>query len=258
MQDCTTHQSRFTAYLDRELPPLERDRLEAHLAACPACAREWRLFTLTLDQVAALRHDQPPSDLLPGIRARLARPTLWQRLRDLVRHPDFSLSLPAATATVVAAMAVGLFLKMGLQPQLPHQPAPSVPGPVAAHRPAPIAVADSGLAAMSHQDGAFFSHARAAHPPMAPELAPLHPDIFITVRATSPHDLTLLHDALAERQLAARPTGPHGLVLHLDPLDLPLLREALGDREAVVFPPESVIPGYPHPKKPLTVAIRLR
>ena len=80
MMECSEYQARFTPYLDQELAAAEQQKLAAHLAACPHCAKEWRLFTLTLGQVAALRHDQPPVDLLPGIRAKLDQPGLWSRL----------------------------------------------------------------------------------------------------------------------------------------------------------------------------------
>lgn len=257
MKECTEHQARFTPYLDRELAAPERQRLETHLAACPQCAGEWRLFTQTLGQVASLRHSPPPPDLLPGIHAKLHRPTFWTRIRDLFGQYDFSMSLPAATATVMVAMAVGLFFKMGLPPMAPSGQTRQ-PLPMATRRPAPIAIPDSRLTAVTSHPGAPFPQARAAHAPMVPELDVLHPDIFITVRAASPHDLSLLQGELAARQFIPHLVGHQGLMLRLHPDDLPLLREALGNRQAMVFPPETVIPGYPHHKELLVVAIRLQ
>jgi len=252
--ECNDYQGKFTAYRDQELAAVEQRQLEAHLAACPHCAKEWRLFTLTLDHVAALRQVQPPADLLPGIHAKLGQPGLWFRLRDLCGHFDFSMSLPAAAATVAVAMAVGLFFKTNLQPMTGS----SQPAQLATRRATPLVIPDSRLTAVTSHATASFPQARAAHPPMAPEMDALHPDIFITVRAETPHDLPLLQQAMEERHLAPYITSPYVMRLRLTPDDLPLLREALDGRQVVVFPPETVIPGYPHHKDLLVVAIRLQ
>lgn len=254
MSECSDHQAQFTPYLDQELAAAERQRLEAHLASCPHCAAEWRLFTLAVGRVAALRQSSPPPDLLPGIHAKLHRPTLWTRLRDLIHQYDFSMSLPMAAATVVLAMGIGLFLKMHLQPMEP----PKQTTQLATRRAAPLIIPDSRLTAVTSAPASSFPEARAAHPPTTPELDTLHPDIFITVRAETPRDLLLLRQSLEERQFIPDLVSQYGLMLRLHPDDLPLLREALGDRQAVVFPPESVIPGYPHHKELLLVAIRLQ
>ncbi|HPO13631.1 MAG TPA: anti-sigma factor [Candidatus Hydrogenedentes bacterium] len=39
--ECRTIQSRFTGYLDGDLRPAERRRVEAHIAECPACQEEF-------------------------------------------------------------------------------------------------------------------------------------------------------------------------------------------------------------------------
>ncbi|MEW6593588.1 MAG: zf-HC2 domain-containing protein [Thermodesulfobacteriota bacterium] len=254
MRECSEHQACFTAHLDGELTPAERHDLEAHLASCPRCADEWRLFTLTLGHFAALRHTPPPPDLLPGIHAKLERPPFWARLRDLAAGLDFSMSLPAAAATVAVAMAVGFFFKMHLQPlELPGQVAQT-----ASRRAPAMIIPDSRLTTVNGHPGPALPQARAAHPPMVPELDDLHPDIFITVQAETPHDLPLLQQAMEERHLAPYAASPHVIRLRLPPDDLPLLREALGNRQMVVFPPETVISGYPHHKDSLLVAIRLQ
>jgi hypothetical protein len=254
MRECSDHQARFTPYLDQELATEERQQLEAHLASCPHCAAEWRLFTLTLDRIASLRDDQPPPDLLPGIHAKLHRPHLWTRLRDLIHQYDFSMSLPMAAATVVLAMGIGLFLKVHFQPMEPTNQTTQL----ATRRAAPLIIPDSRLTAVTTAPASSFPQARAAHPPTTPEPDTLHPDIFITVRAETPRDLLLLRQSLEERRFIPDLVSQHGLMLRLHPDDLPLLREALGDRQAVVFPPETITPGYPHHKELLLVAIRLQ
>ncbi len=58
---------RLVAYLFDELPPVERQHVEAHLAACPSCRRElaWHRWTL-----AALRC-WPAIEPAPALDARL-------------------------------------------------------------------------------------------------------------------------------------------------------------------------------------------
>ncbi len=254
MKECDEHQARFTPYLDQELTASDRQRLEDHLAACPHCAREWRLFSLTLGHIANLRHEQPPSDLLPGIQAKLHRPAFWIRLRDLASRFDFSMSLSAATATVVVAMAAGLFFKMHLAPVgVPDQATQQV-----IRHTTPLIIPGSRLTTVTNDFRVPLPQVMAAHPPSAADWEVVHPDVFITVRAETPQDILLLQQALTDRHLFPHVVSPHGLMLRLHPDDLPLLGEALGNRQAVVFPQETVPPGGPRHKKLLLVAIRLQ
>jgi hypothetical protein len=89
------------AYLDGQLSPVEREQLERHLAACPACrARldEERALIERADALLALA--APPERAIPPFHElRHARP--WMRLR-----------LPLAwAATVLLAVGFGWYLR---------------------------------------------------------------------------------------------------------------------------------------------------
>jgi anti-sigma factor RsiW len=114
------------AYLDGELPPSERARLEAHVADCPACrARlaEERALVERASQLLGLA--QPAERPAPPIH-QLRRPHLMWRLR-----------VPLAWAASVV-LAVGLGYYLGGTDYAPPQPetgAPQVPPPTVTREP---------------------------------------------------------------------------------------------------------------------------
>lgn len=72
--DCDELFAQLDLLLDRELPPHELDRLEAHLAHCLPCAGR-RDFESQLRAVIRERcADQAPADLVARIRAHLSLP----------------------------------------------------------------------------------------------------------------------------------------------------------------------------------------
>jgi len=56
-----------TAYLERALPPADRARVEAHLAACPHCTRYLEQMRQTIAATGKLHED----DLSPAARDAL-------------------------------------------------------------------------------------------------------------------------------------------------------------------------------------------
>lgn len=257
MQECPEIQAQFTAYTDGELAAGECQRLDGHLAECPVCAREWRLFRQTLAQLAALPMVPAPPDLLPAIHAKLARPGVLAGIRNFFRDLDFSMSIPAAAATLVVAVAVGVFFRMTPHQQ-PSSPDEMTMPPATVSRRAPIALAETRLATTTPRLIPPSQQARSAHPPTMPEAAMAHPDIFITLRHNSAEDIATLVKQLTNRHLATQVADHHMLMIRLAPADLPLLRQTLAGYHATVFPPEAIIPHFPHQKERLVVAIKLR
>lgn len=69
---CREMVTRLDDYVDRQLPPEELRRVEAHLAACVMCAAEFRFEKGILDAIRERLHRIAlPPDLLASIRARL-------------------------------------------------------------------------------------------------------------------------------------------------------------------------------------------
>ena len=63
---------RLDDYVDRALPAEERRRVEAHLADCVVCAREYRFEQSVIDHLrGALRRLDVPPDLFRKVAAQL-------------------------------------------------------------------------------------------------------------------------------------------------------------------------------------------
>ncbi|MBM4289191.1 MAG: hypothetical protein FJ135_13815 [Deltaproteobacteria bacterium] len=91
--DCRTVQSYFSAYLDRELPPDQEDLVSRHLAACPACRREYQAWQHLWELLAA-EPVKAPADLSARVLERLPG-----RVRPWWRH-----------LALAASLLVGVFL----------------------------------------------------------------------------------------------------------------------------------------------------
>jgi anti-sigma factor RsiW len=64
-----------TAYLEGALPPSDRARFEAHLAACPGCAGYLAQMRETIDRLGRLRDDDIPREAREELRALYRRIT---------------------------------------------------------------------------------------------------------------------------------------------------------------------------------------
>lgn len=63
---------RLSAYLDSELSPADRRRLEAHAGICPECGRMLATLRKTLAGLRGLSRDSaPPADLADSVIERL-------------------------------------------------------------------------------------------------------------------------------------------------------------------------------------------
>ena len=93
----------LSAYAERELAAAPHGRVEAHLAACPACRTELDRLRALVTAVAALpRALEPPQGVWEGIRARMAaQPAPRPRRRWMG-----AASLAAAAIVLVVAGAL--------------------------------------------------------------------------------------------------------------------------------------------------------
>jgi Putative zinc-finger len=101
-----THETdRLSAYLDRELPAVERGAVEAHLRDCADCTRH--LAELAAVDAAArdLPTAEPPAGYFEAFPARV-RQRLGTRPRTLSRRPPWLLALAAGLLVAVLAPAV--------------------------------------------------------------------------------------------------------------------------------------------------------
>ncbi len=79
--DCLWVQAKFSAYLDGELSPRQRQEIEAHVATCEACRQELRVWEQLWEALLAEPVAAPPN-LRERVLARLPRPRRpwWQNL----------------------------------------------------------------------------------------------------------------------------------------------------------------------------------
>ncbi len=90
MTDCSEIRTWLFRRLDDELSPGEMARLDAHLAQCPSCAREWRLLSLPRLIGKSIPALEPSPFFYARLKARLEREkhsvTIWQVLLGLSRQ----------------------------------------------------------------------------------------------------------------------------------------------------------------------------
>ncbi len=121
--DCGQVQPRIADYSVGLLRARESERVQAHIDACAACAREWRELQAVMGLVEQFGPREPPPHLWNGVYNRITadatreRPGLWERLLGRPR------GLIAGTATGLAAAALAAVLMIGP----PRGVAPSQP-----------------------------------------------------------------------------------------------------------------------------------
>ena len=98
MADCE-YQVKVHAYHDGALPPADRQRVEVHLRACPACARELEGLRRMSELFASARLPE----LSPEALQRLHRSKVVALEPALVRTSEFFAAAAAAILLVCAA-----------------------------------------------------------------------------------------------------------------------------------------------------------
>jgi anti-sigma factor RsiW len=112
MMNCGQVQPKIADYSVGLLRTREIEQVEGHLAACAACAREWRELQAVLGLVERFGAREPPPHLWNGVYNRItadapsAAPGFWERLWGVPGR------LVAGTATgfAAAALLAGLLL----------------------------------------------------------------------------------------------------------------------------------------------------
>jgi hypothetical protein len=107
MSEHTTE--RLSAYIDGDLGPAERERIERHVAGCEECAAVLAGLELVVASARGLVDREPVADLWPGIAERLAARTPAvipiDSARPRVRR-RFSFTAPQLAAAAIAVMVL--------------------------------------------------------------------------------------------------------------------------------------------------------
>lgn len=122
--NCSEVQSSLARYSAQALEAAPAQQVHEHLQGCVDCQREWRALMMTVRALEAVEPGEPPRDLWPGIRARLAdrsaplpQPRGWQAWLAALRTPRRVF----ATASIAAVAAVTLII-VYLTPRTPAPP----------------------------------------------------------------------------------------------------------------------------------------
>ncbi len=88
--ECTAARDRLFRKIDEELSDSENEQLEAHLALCAACAREYQLLTLPQRIAQIIPGFKPSPYFHQTLRARIEREdqisSIWQIFHGLARQ----------------------------------------------------------------------------------------------------------------------------------------------------------------------------
>jgi HEAT repeats/Putative zinc-finger len=112
---CPEFERRLTLYVWQELEASDRDAVERHVAACPACAAALARERTLLEQLSALDPEQPSDLLVAQCRRTLSRhldraessARWWERVRAAFRPATWLAARPAWTVAVL--VLVGFF-----------------------------------------------------------------------------------------------------------------------------------------------------
>ena len=227
----------FTARADDALGDDERARLDAHLATCADCAREWEGFERTVGLLRAVAPARAPAGFVDRVLASRPRPWYDRLVRGLLVPWPVKLPVEAAAIVLVAGLAALVFQRSPDLQRAARAPAPpSVTAPVPSS-PQPGATAprqrtlDSPQTPIEERE----ARSRAAPPPPAttpPPLVALSPEPSRpgeTSRAPEASSATAPRDAAPSPRAAESSPKPEARSKNAEG-DIPAMKDAAGER----------------------------
>jgi hypothetical protein len=112
--------------------PAERTALEAHAAACPACARQLALEREISAAARTLHREWASPDLWPSIHQRLAAepaPSSRRGVMHLFEGFGLNWQMAAAAAAVLLLVVASTWMVFNLAPERPGPDVTSIPSP---------------------------------------------------------------------------------------------------------------------------------
>ena len=121
---CQDARDLFSARADDALSPVEQAHLQAHLATCAECEREWVRFERTVALVQAIEPAHAPAGFVDRVMGARARPWYARLARGLFVPWLVKLPVEAAAIVLVAGLAVMIFQR---SPELQQASVPPEP-----------------------------------------------------------------------------------------------------------------------------------
>ncbi len=270
--NCSEVHNLFTDYTDHALTEATLAIVDNHLTACPACRQELARFEQTVSLLQATPMLKPPPDLLIGIHEKMEQ-SFWHRFFGFWSGKDFSLSMPAAMATVSVAMFAGFLVKTTFFAELPQNKQPTQQiartapqanqGSLPPRTRVPNALfATTGASRRSQNQSSLHGvpfDALTAHPsPTSPHGNLLSPDMLVTVNIAEQGSKNHLLHGMLHRGWHVRGTRQGVLYVQLPATEIMQLHNLLSGHQSVMVPPEARSPHFGVGKKVLTVAVRLK
>jgi len=105
--NCESVEKELVAYLDGELEPAAKERVDAHLAECRACRDKLESLAAALDKISGLDATGPSTGFAGQFWERFEnekRAGIGQRFLDWVRQPAVLVGAGAAACLLVVAI----------------------------------------------------------------------------------------------------------------------------------------------------------
>ena len=128
----------FGAYWDDETTQAEREWVEAHLASCSSCRKEYESFTRTLELVGSLPRVEPAPDLVERVLTRARRASPAADVVPVKSRPWVPVTAALALIVIAGSLALPWFGarnerretagRVALQPEPVRLPAVQSPG----------------------------------------------------------------------------------------------------------------------------------
>jgi anti-sigma factor RsiW len=133
---CTQARRLFGAYWDDETTQAEREWVESHLAACPACRLEYETFSRAVELTGSLPRLEAAPDLVERVLARARRAAPAPDRFPAASRPW----VPATAAAALLVIAISFAVPwLGVAPRVGRAPATlqtvRIPAPVSGTAP---------------------------------------------------------------------------------------------------------------------------
>ena len=119
--ECNRIQDRFSAFLEKDLDPLEEREIKEHLASCLTCRRDLEKLDKTIHWLYDLDQADVPENFFSGIQKKIESPKAKNLRNTPSQNKWFSIRSSFKIPVQAAAMLAVVFLAIYLTKMTPEQ-----------------------------------------------------------------------------------------------------------------------------------------